>query len=491
MAEPTSTPSLIRRASSSFLGRGEDASPHGSTGRHWWHRPSLTHSYSQSSLVHSPSSLETRLSQGDSWEPMGSLLHSSTLSAKQMTDLQLAREHDQEEKEKKEQERIEHWQKMTAEEKKKEADYANQVANELLETEQKYVRCLNTLKHEYVIALKALGSGLSTEQINKLVSNIETLTNFHATLLEEIKANSNELGKLFIRYADFLKLYISYMNNYGDLLEELNKLRSHKAFQCFLNNLRSKLLKLPGELDLMSYLVMPVQRVPRYLLLLKELKAHTDPSSAPYSDLTQAVVKVQETTLKLNEEKRHMEQMSFLVEMQSRISDLPDDLQLMLPSRRLLRQGPIAQMHSGIVGSAVKPFSRFLFLFNDLLLWTSSKCKYKGHLRLATVTIESDSKRLISIHNSQTAVTFKTKDDEDEMSWVHDLKAALSAAKEKIQKRRSIKKDGQNKILRNYQRESQHHSSIVGALQELAHKMENGREQTSEAGFSFHTRDSE
>jgi hypothetical protein len=50
----------------------------------------------------------------------------------------------------------------------------------------------------------------------------------------------------------------------------------------------------------MSYMIQPVQRVPRYVLLLKELKRNTTSADAEYHDI--------------NEAKRQMENMSKLLE---------------------------------------------------------------------------------------------------------------------------------------------------------------------------------
>eukprot|EP00026_Physarum_polycephalum_P008411 Phypoly_transcript_08494.p1 GENE.Phypoly_transcript_08494~~Phypoly_transcript_08494.p1 ORF type:complete len:151 (-),score=16.88 Phypoly_transcript_08494:457-909(-) len=49
---------------------------------------------------------------------------------------------------------------------------------------------------------------------------------------------------------------------------------------------------------------MPIQRLPRYLLLLKELRKHTDPDHPDYVHLTSALSGLDELTKTLNEAQR-------------------------------------------------------------------------------------------------------------------------------------------------------------------------------------------
>ena len=63
-------------------------------------------------------------------------------------------------------------------------------------------------------------------------------------------------------------MYTQYLNGYEKSIAAINNLRSHKKFQEWMTEVRSKLQKI-GGLDLMSYMIMPVQRIPRYVLLLR------------------------------------------------------------------------------------------------------------------------------------------------------------------------------------------------------------------------------
>ena len=54
-------------------------------------------------------------------------------------------------------------------------------------------------------------------------------------------------------------------------------------------------------MDLMSYLIMPIQRIPRYVLLLSDLLKFTDPTHPDHKNLTEAVAKVEGVARFINE----------------------------------------------------------------------------------------------------------------------------------------------------------------------------------------------
>lgn len=61
--------------------------------------------------------------------------------------------------------------------------------------------------------------------------------------------------------------------------------------------------------DLTDLLITPVQRPPRYLLMLKELLKRTQESHPDYNNLTTAVQKMERTNQVINERKKRFEMM--------------------------------------------------------------------------------------------------------------------------------------------------------------------------------------
>jgi len=120
--------------------------------------------------------------------------------------------------------------------------------------------------------------------------------------------------------------------------------------------------------------------------------------------------------------------MSKLYELQSKITgDFAGGI--MLPSRRLVRQGPL---HSD-TGTAQEAI-----LCSDILLWCSSAFKFQGHLALAKAVVQpwGDEKE-----PSKKRVGFEVKDPDqtlvfvcagsdpakEQKEWVDDISAAITA----------------------------------------------------------------
>jgi ribosomal protein S15P/S13E len=112
--------------------------------------------------------------------------------------------------------------------------------------------------------------------------------------------------------------------------------------------------------------------VPRYLLLLKELQKYT-PASHPHSgSIESAIAKISKIAQHINEQQRHHENASTLLEFQHQIHNLSDDIQIFQPHRRLIRHGILKLMKQE--GTATSAFTAaqvgnnfMIILFNDMI----------------------------------------------------------------------------------------------------------------------------
>mmetsp|Transcript_26847 Transcript_26847/g.52892 ORF Transcript_26847/g.52892 Transcript_26847/m.52892 type:complete len:132 (-) Transcript_26847:182-577(-) len=78
------------------------------------------------------------------------------------------------------------------------------------------------------------------------------------------------LAQCFDRHADFFKMYTQFLNGFDGAIRTMDELSSsNKRFRSFLQSQTQGLKQKSG---LMSYLILPVQRLPRYVLLLRELE---------------------------------------------------------------------------------------------------------------------------------------------------------------------------------------------------------------------------
>merc|ERR1712000_479386 len=122
-----------------------------------------------------------------------------------------------------------------------------------------------------------------------------------------------------------------------------------------------------SSLDLDSFLILPVQRMPRYLLLLKELLKYTPDNHPDFADLTAAVQHVSEMLSTINELKRSAESAStykILTIDKSMLYELDDFEGIVHPKRTYIHEGILKWEE--MEEEAQNPY---WFLFNDIIVF--------------------------------------------------------------------------------------------------------------------------
>ena len=129
--------------------------------------------------------------------------------------------------------------------------YRDNVAKEILETEEHYVKGLHTLIEVYYAQLKWKADMaeatkkdpiLTIDELNLIFSNIQTIYEFNQKLLGRLRERIGEnwsytqqVGDVFIELAPFLSLYTQYCNNYEQSSSAVERLRRlNPAFNNFL-----------------------------------------------------------------------------------------------------------------------------------------------------------------------------------------------------------------------------------------------------------------
>lgn len=118
---------------------------------------------------------------------------------------------------------------------------------------------------------------------------------------------------------------------------------------------------MPDHLE--SLLIQPIQRVPRYVLLLAELVKNTWEFHPDYSTLTEVLGKIKEKADQINEKKRNAENIQIVYQIGESL--LGKHLPIVDPQRRF-----ILESDAIILQPSKKKLERHLFLFNDIILVT-------------------------------------------------------------------------------------------------------------------------
>ncbi|KAJ3193811.1 hypothetical protein HK101_004026 [Irineochytrium annulatum] len=230
---------------------------------------------------------------------------------------------------------------------------ANIVA-EVLATERTYVKELQGLVEVYVAQLEK-SDILTPADLSFMFSNVTSILLFHQSHLlpelEKAAANPTQpLGSVFLKCAPFFKMYSVYYNNFDAAnhfavtLEQLasssssssssrpassmpasasqnlatllqnstlgtsnsNRRAVARRFKAFIKQARTH----PShtQISLQAFLILPVQRLPRYRLLVDQLLESTPLSHPDRAHLDSAAVAVRDRVAECNDRKREMEE---------------------------------------------------------------------------------------------------------------------------------------------------------------------------------------
>jgi len=174
------------------------------------------------------------------------------------------------------------------------------VANEIVSTEKTFVEQMEIMRLVFISPLRS-GKILPATDISAIFSNVETLHGLCLKLLNDLQKDQEqhreggrEVGKIFKEFAPFFKMFTMYLNNYENAIKvKQNLYDSNYVFREFLDHAEQD-PRCKG-MNLNSYLITPVQRVPRYKLLLEELLKKTPETEGDYALIKEAFELVKES----------------------------------------------------------------------------------------------------------------------------------------------------------------------------------------------------
>ncbi|GMH99617.1 hypothetical protein TrST_g10794 [Triparma strigata] len=247
------------------------------------------------------------------------------------------------------------------------------ISNETVTTERTFVEQMETTLLVYVQPLAANPHIIPPATQSALFSNIETLFKFNTEFLKalETDAASNpdgnrRIGKIFKQFAPFFKMFTLYLNNFEKAMElHTNLMLSNAQYRDFINHSQQD-PRCKGH-NLMNMLITPVQRVPRYKLLLEDLFKALPPTEPDYKDLEVALDLVSQSAKHNNEAIRRRENQDKILEIQMKFEEGTSVNLLDNPSREFLMMGDMTKL------SRRGPQQHTFWLFNDLLLYGDKK----------------------------------------------------------------------------------------------------------------------
>lgn len=197
------------------------------------------------------------------------------------------------------------------------------VAQELLESERRYVHDLETLQAYVSLVISA--KVLPTDMVYVIFGNLDPLVDMQRRFLLRLEENalkpvdSQQLGYIFHSMEDEFSLYEQFCANYAQALQTISD--ESKALQ--------RMASLPGAQDayleptyeLPTYMIKPVQRICKYPLLLEKLLKTTAADAPQQDELQQALHTIRRITDKVNEKRRIQENIQLVQELERRVED--------------------------------------------------------------------------------------------------------------------------------------------------------------------------
>ncbi|XP_049745858.1 rho guanine nucleotide exchange factor 17 isoform X1 [Elephas maximus indicus] len=273
---------------------------------------------------------------------------------------------------------------------KPQVDMRKHVTMTLLDTEQSYVESLRTLMQGYMQPLKQPENLLCDPSlVDEIFNQIPELLEHHEQFLEQVRHcvqtwhAQQKVGDLLVQSFSkdvLVNIYSAYIDNFLNAKDAVRVAKESRP--AFLKFLEQNMRENKEKQALSDLMIKPVQRIPRYELLVKDLLKHTPKDHPDYPLLLDAQRNIKQVAERINKGVRSAEEAErharVLQEIEAHIEGMED---LQAPLRRFLRQEMVIEVKA--VGGKK---DRSLFLFTDLIVCTTLKRK-SGSLRRSSMSL--------------------------------------------------------------------------------------------------------
>uniref|UniRef100_A0AAR2J0D7 FYVE, RhoGEF and PH domain containing 1 n=1 Tax=Pygocentrus nattereri TaxID=42514 RepID=A0AAR2J0D7_PYGNA len=302
------------------------------------------------------------------------------------------------------------------------------IANELLQTEKAYVSRLHLLDQVFCGRLmeeaRARGS-FPCEVVMGIFSNICSIYCFHQQFLlpalekrmEEWDANPR-IGDILQKLAPFLKMYGEYVKNFDTAMELVNTwMERSSQFKAIIHDIQKE--EMCGNLTLQHHMLEPVQRIPRYELLLKDYLHRLPEDADDFKDAQKSLELIATAAEHSNAAIRKMERMRKLLKVYELLGGEED---IVNPTNELIKEGHILKL-SAKNGTSQ---DRYLILFNDRLLYCVPKLRLIGQKFGVRARIDVDGMETSSINvprtflvsGKQRSLELQARTEEEKKDWI-------------------------------------------------------------------------
>merc|ERR1719445_3925 len=217
------------------------------------------------------------------------------------------------------------------------------------------------------------------------------------------------IGDVIVKFSPFFKMYTEYVKNFDNAIHTINTTYAKNTkFAAIMDIIHA--MPECGNLSLQHHMLTPIQRIPRYEILLKEYLKKLPEDSPDRADSEKALHLVSTAAKHANDAMKRIEKFKKLLEVQESLGGTVD---LVSPTRELLKEGKIVK----ISARSGDHQDRYLFLFSDLLLLCSARLITNrvisggGPAYRLRAKFQVDNMQVLEGDNLVTANTFYIRDD--------------------------------------------------------------------------------
>ncbi|XP_018057488.1 PREDICTED: ras-specific guanine nucleotide-releasing factor 1-like [Atta colombica] len=276
----------------------------------------------------------------------------------------------------------------------------NSLVFQMVEAEEEYTEQMEILVSCFLRPFKMAASSkkppCSHEDVNSIFLNSETVLFLHQIFLKGLTSRMESwptlvLGDLFDMLLPMLSIYQEYVRNHHYSLQVLTECKQSSPFVALLNRLENKTACHGRSLEI--FLTYPMHQIPRYIITLHELLAHTPYDHVERKSLQNARQQLEDLSRQMHDEVSETENLRKNLAVERMIVEGCDIL--LDVNQVFVRQGTLIQLVDKPRGARSRLSATFggkaasdreavrqCFLFSNHLLLTTRQSDDDGRLNL-------------------------------------------------------------------------------------------------------------
>ncbi|XP_056010756.1 protein vav-like isoform X31 [Ostrea edulis] len=321
---------------------------------------------------------------------------------------------------------------------------------ELHDTEKNYVDALRMVQQHFIKPLKDIISSADREVI---FAHIEKLLEIHKKFQSELQeaciSGNPKIGDVFVKYKKSLLVYGNYCSDMPKAQERLEDvIKKNDQIRCQIEVCEKKANE--GKFKLRDLLHVPMQRVLKYHLLLRELIKQSGKQADDKDTLEMGLEAMMDLSLYVNEVKRDNETLQLINEIQNSIGDLQMPANTTLKDYgRLQKDGELKVKNH----TDNKIRIRYIFLFDKVMLMCKARMvdrlfsgesySFKEAIILAVYKVHDqqpanretqrrgekwNSSFIMAKKDGSNAFSFFAKTEDMKAKWIDAIRLALENA---------------------------------------------------------------